>query len=94
MKATAEYMEKNFFPLPNQIFSLGLCSEEFIMNYMMAKRNKAFRGAALLLSKTALLFCHILIAMSIAPMIQRIIGCQTKSLAAKTIEYSIVFAVR
>ena len=29
MKATAEYMEKNFFPLPNQIFSLGLCSEEF-----------------------------------------------------------------
>ena len=36
MKATAEYMEKNFFPLPNQIFSLGLCSEEFIIySYLM-----------------------------------------------------------
>ena len=36
MKATAEYMEKNFFPLPNQIFSLELCSEEFIIySYLM-----------------------------------------------------------
>ena len=38
-------------------------------DYMMAKSEKAFRLAALLRSKTALLFCHILIAMSIGRMI-------------------------
>jgi hypothetical protein len=36
---------------------------------MMAKSEKAFRRAALLRSKTALLFCHIRIAMSIGRMI-------------------------
>ena len=61
-------------------------------DYMMAKRQKAFRRAALLLSKTAMLFCHIFIAMSIARMIQRIIRCQTCRLAAKTIDRAIVFA--
>ncbi|MBR3294604.1 MAG: hypothetical protein IKI69_09335, partial [Oscillospiraceae bacterium] len=44
-------------------------------DYMMAKSEKAFRRAALLRSKTALLFCHILIAMSIGRMIFRIIRC-------------------
>jgi hypothetical protein len=36
---------------------------------MMAKSEYAFRRAALLRSKTALLFCHIRIAMSIGRMI-------------------------
>ena len=36
MKATPEYMMKNFFPLPNQIFSLGLAAEEIaIYSYLM-----------------------------------------------------------
>jgi hypothetical protein len=51
-------------------------------DYMMAKSEKAFRRAALLRSKTAWLFCHILIAMSIGRMILRIIRCQTCRLAA------------
>ena len=38
-------------------------------DYMMAKSHKAFRRAALRRSKTAGLFCHILIAMSIGRMI-------------------------
>ena len=38
-------------------------------DYMIAKRRKAFRRAALRLSKTAWLFCHIFIAMSIGRMI-------------------------
>jgi hypothetical protein len=61
---------------------------------MMAKSEKAFRRAALLRSKTALLFCHIRIAMSIGRMIERIIRCQTCRLAAKSIEFSIDFAIR
>ena len=63
-------------------------------DYMMAKSHKAFRRAALRRSKTAGLFCHILIAMSIGRMIQRIIRCQTSRLAAKSIELSIDFAIR
>ncbi len=55
---------------------------------------KAFRRAALLRGKTARLFCHILIAMSIGRMILRIIRCQTCRLAAKSIEFSIDFAIR
>jgi hypothetical protein len=39
----------------------------------MAKSQKTFRRAALRRSKTAKLFCHIFIAMSIERMIQRII---------------------
>jgi hypothetical protein len=61
---------------------------------MMAKSRKAFRRAALQRSKTARLFCHIFIVMSIGRMIQQIIRCQTCRLAAKTIEASIVFAIR
>jgi hypothetical protein len=38
-------------------------------DYLMAKSHKAFRRAALRRSKTAGLFCHILIAMSIGRMI-------------------------
>jgi hypothetical protein len=60
----------------------------------MAKRRKAFRRAALLLSKTALLYCHIFIAMSIAQMTEPIICRQTRRLAEKTIENSIVFSLR
>jgi hypothetical protein len=63
-------------------------------DYMMAKSQKAFRRAALRRSKTARLFCHIFIAMSIGRMIQRIIRCQTCRLAAKSIESSIDFAIR
>jgi len=61
---------------------------------MMAKSQKAFRRAALPRSKTARLFCHILIAMSIGRMIERIIRCQTCRLAAKSIETSIDLAIR
>ncbi len=61
---------------------------------MMAKRRKAFRRAALLLSKTAMLFCHIVIARSIAHMMDSIMCRQTFHLAEKTIEYSIVFSLR
>jgi len=61
---------------------------------MMAKSQNAFRRAALRRSKTALLFCHIFIAMSIGRMIQRIIRCQTSRLLAKSIELSIDFAIR
>jgi len=61
---------------------------------MMAKSSKAFRRAALRRSKTAELFCHILIAMSIGRMIQTIIRCQTCRLVAKSIESSIDFAIR
>jgi hypothetical protein len=61
---------------------------------MMAKRRKAFRRTALRCSKTATLFCHVFIAMSIGRMIFQIIRCQTCRLAAKTIEVTIVFAIR
>ena len=61
-------------------------------DYMMAKRRKAFRRTALRCSKTATLFCHVFIAMSIGRMIFQIIRCQTCRLAAKTIEATIVFA--
>ena len=40
------------------------------------------------------LFCHIVVAMSIGRMIFRIIRCQTCRLAAKSIEFSIDFAIR
>ena len=63
-------------------------------DHMMAKSEKAFRRAALLHSKTAWLFCHILMAMSIGRMILKIIRCQTWRLAAKSIEFSIDFAIR
>jgi len=61
---------------------------------MMAKRLKAFRRAALLLSAAAWLRRHIFIAMSIARMILKIIRCQTCRLAAKSIEISIDFTMR
>ncbi len=63
-------------------------------DYMMAKSRKAFRRAALRRSKTARLFCHILLAMNIAQMIQRIICGKTGRFAARTIESSIVLAIR
>ena len=63
-------------------------------DYMMAKSRKAFRRAALRRSKTARLFCHILLAMNIAQMIQRIICGKTSRFAARTIESSIVLAIR
>ena len=60
----------------------------------MTKSQKAFRRAAMRRSKTAWLFCHIFIAMSIGRMMERIIRCQTCGLAAKSIEASIDFAIR
>ncbi len=36
MKPTKEYLREKYFPLPNQIFSLGLTAEEFaIYSYLM-----------------------------------------------------------
>jgi hypothetical protein len=61
---------------------------------MMAKRQKAFRRAALRLSTTAWLLCHIFIEMSVAQMIGTIICRQTCRLAEKAIENSIVFSMR
>ena len=63
-------------------------------DYMIAKRRKAFRRAALLLSAAVMLLRQIFIAMSIARMIQRIILCKTIRFAEKTIEKSIVFSMR
>ena len=63
-------------------------------DYMMAKSRKAFRLAVLRRSKTARLFCHILLTMNIAQMIQRIICGKTSRFAARTIESSIVLAIR
>ena len=63
-------------------------------DYFMAKRRKAFRRAALQLSAVALLQRQIVIAMSIARMIFKIIRCQTCRLATKSIESSIDFAMR
>ena len=63
-------------------------------SFTLGIAKKAFRRAALLRGKTARLFCHILIAMSIGRMILRIIRCQTCRLAAKSIEFSIDFAIR
>jgi hypothetical protein len=60
---------------------------------MMAKSRKAFRRAVLRRSKTAGLFCHIFIAMSIGRSIQGMLCCQTCRLAAKSIESSIDFAI-
>lgn len=48
-------------------FSAGPCYDDNIV----AKSSKAFRLAALRRGKTAELFCHIRIAMSIGRMIQR-----------------------
>ena len=80
-------------------YYFGKKSSEFFLlpwynDYMMAKRRKAFRRTALRCSKTATLFCHVFIAMSIGRMIFQIIRCQTCRLAAKTIEVTIVFAIR
>jgi len=75
------------FPLVNTYFPV-------YNDYMMAKNKIVFRRAALRRSKTAWLFCHILIAMSIGRMILEIIRCQTCRLAAKSIEFSIDFAIR
>ena len=63
-------------------------------DYLKAKRHKAFRRAALLLSAAIWLRRQIFIAMSIARMIQRIILRQTCRLAEKTIENLIVFSMR
>ena len=65
----------------------------------LAKCRRAFRRAALRLSKMARLFCHAFIAMNIVQMIRRIICCQTFRLAAKAIEcfdcfrYSIIIII-
>jgi hypothetical protein len=77
---------------PFLIFDFFYCSD--YNDYMMAKSRKAFRRAALRRSKTARLFCHILLAMNIAQMIQRIICGKTSRFAARTIESSIVLAIR
>ena len=61
---------------------------------LLAKRRKAFRRAASRLSAAAWLQRHIVIAMSIARMILRIIRRQTCRLAAKSIESLIDFAMR
>ena len=63
-------------------------------DYLMAKRRKAFRRAALLLSAAIWMRRQIFIAMSIARMIQRIILRQTCRLAEETIENSIVSSMR
>ena len=79
----------SFFPFPLPFFTFPIYNDD-----VMAKSQKAFRRAALPRSKTALLFCHIILVMSIGRMIQRIIRCQTCRLAAKSIEFSIDFALR
>ena len=58
------------------------------------RKAKAFRCAAKRRSKTARLFCHIILVMSIGRMILYIIRCQTISLAAKSIKDLIDFAIR
>ncbi len=41
MKPTKEYLREKYFPLPNQIFSLGLTAEEFaIYSYLMYLENR------------------------------------------------------
>jgi hypothetical protein len=60
----------------------------------MAKRRRAFRRAALLLSAAVWLLRRIFIAMNIARMIQRIILHKTYRFVEKTIEKSIVFSRR
>jgi hypothetical protein len=60
----------------------------------MAKRRRAFRRAALLLSAAGWLLRRIFIAMNIARMIQRIILHKTYRFVEKTIEKSIVFSRR
>ena len=59
----------------------------------MAKNEGVFRRVVLRRSKTAWLFCPIIIAMNIMRMILEIIRCQTCRLAAKSIEFSIDFAI-
>ena len=83
----SSFLHSPLFPLP--FFTFSRYNDD-----MMAKSRKAFRRAALPRSKTALLFCHIILVMSIGRMIQRIIRCQTCRLAAKSIEFSIDFALR
>ena len=83
-----------FFHFIHGILQQFQLDAQIYNDYMMAKSKKAFRRAALPRSKTAWLFCHILIAMSIGRMILRIIRCQTCRLAAKSIESSIDFAIR
>ena len=62
--------------------------------YRMAKSQKAFRRAALPHSLTGWLFGHILISMSIGRMTLWVIRSQNSRLAARTIEFAIVPAIR
>jgi hypothetical protein len=58
------------FPPSGQKFDLKSMHQQALYNeYRMAKSQEAFRRAALRRSKTAQLFCHIFIAMSIGRMI-------------------------
>ena len=65
------------------VSATGFFAASVYNDYMMAKSEKAFRRAALLRSKTAGLFCHILIAMSVGRMILRIIRHQMIILIGK-----------
>jgi hypothetical protein len=49
--------------------SLSFSKHRQYNDYMKVKRSKAFHRAVLRRSKTAMLFCHILITMSIGRMI-------------------------
>ena len=83
-------MECCFFVPTSRRTLLAFCENRSVIKIPLA----AFRRAALLLSRTALLFYHIFIAMSIAQMMEPIICRQTCRLAEKTIEKSIVFSMR
>ena len=63
-------------------------------DHRTAKSKLAFRRAALRRSKTARMFCHLFMAVSIGRTMQRIIRRQTCRLAAKSIESSIAFAIQ
>ena len=79
------------FPLGG---SKGLLLASPYNDYKMAKSQKAFRRAALPRSQTGWLFGHIVISMSIGRMTRWVIRCQTCRLAARTIEFAIVLAIR
>ena len=73
-------------------FDTAAYVRDYYHDYRMAKSQKAFHRAALRRGKTARLFCHIVIEMSVGRMMQGIIRCQTHRLAAKSIESPIDFA--
>lgn len=71
-------------PFPNKSYN----------DHRTAKSKIAFRRAVLRRSKTARMFCHLFMAVSIGRTMQRIIRRQTCRLAAKSIESSIAFAIQ